>query len=240
MPDLSLTLVSHPLCPFVQRAAIVLLEKGVPFERINVDLSAKPDWFLALSPTGKVPLLKVRRIDGEDAILFESMVICEYLEETQGGAPMYSDDALLRARQRAWIEFATPTLADAWQFLNATDPARPPSGQRSATDSSDWRRSSARDRISPAQPSAWSMRSTPRSSATSPSSIPRCRRRSLTTFHASRRGGRRWRRVPASETRWSKTMPSASGSTCASIRRSSQPDAARRLGIGCAWLFCRF
>ena len=82
MPDLSLTLVSHPLCPFVQRAAIVLLEKGVPFERINVDLSAKPDWFLALSPTAKVPLLKVRRIDGEDAILFESMVICEYLEET--------------------------------------------------------------------------------------------------------------------------------------------------------------
>lgn len=123
MPDASLTLISHPLCPFVQRAAIVLLEKNVPFERINVDLSAKPDWFLALSPTGKVPVLKVRQANGEDAILFESMVICEYLEETQGGAPMYPDDALLRARQRAWIEFATPTLAEAWQFLNATDMA---------------------------------------------------------------------------------------------------------------------
>lgn len=123
MPDPSLTLISHPLCPFVQRAAIVLLEKSVPFERINVDLAAKPDWFLALSPTGKVPVLKVSQADGEDAILFESMVICEYLEETQGGASMYPDDALLRARQRAWIEFATPTLADAWQFLNATDPA---------------------------------------------------------------------------------------------------------------------
>lgn len=123
MPDPSLTLISHPLCPFVQRAAIVLLEKDVPFERINVDLSAKPDWFLALSPTGKVPLLKVHQTDEEDAILFESMVICEYLEETQGGAAMYPDDALLRARQRAWIEFATQTLADGWQFLNATDPA---------------------------------------------------------------------------------------------------------------------
>lgn len=43
MTDTSLTLISHPLCPFVQRAAITLLEKGVPFERINVDLSAKPD-----------------------------------------------------------------------------------------------------------------------------------------------------------------------------------------------------
>ncbi|HWT57498.1 MAG TPA: glutathione S-transferase family protein [Rhizobium sp.] len=123
MPDPSLTLISHPLCPFVQRAAIVLLEKDVPFERINVDLSAKPDWFLALSPTGKVPLLKVHQTDEGDAILFESMVICEYLEETQGGARMYPDGALLRARQRAWIEFATQTLADGWQFLNATDPA---------------------------------------------------------------------------------------------------------------------
>ncbi|ANM07429.1 glutathione S-transferase domain-containing protein (plasmid) [Rhizobium phaseoli] len=123
MLDPSLTLISHPLCPFVQRAAIVLLEKNVSFERINVDLSAKPDWFLALSPTGKVPLLKVHQTDEENAILFESMVICEYLEETQGGAPMYPEDALLRARQRAWIEFATQTLADGWQFLNATDPA---------------------------------------------------------------------------------------------------------------------
>ena len=116
-----LTLISHPLCPFVQRSAIVLLEKNVPFERVNVDLSAKPDWFLALSPTGKVPLLKVRHADGEDAIIFESMVICEYLNETQDSDSMYADDALERARQRAWIEFSTLTLGNAWQFLNATD-----------------------------------------------------------------------------------------------------------------------
>jgi glutathione S-transferase len=121
MPDTNLTLISHPLCPFVQRAAIVLLEKGMPFDRINVDLAAKPDWFLALSPTGKVPLLKVGQPDGTDAVLFESMVICEYLEETLEGAPMYPNDALSRARQRSWIEFATPTYADAWQFLNATE-----------------------------------------------------------------------------------------------------------------------
>lgn len=118
-----LTLISHPLCPFVQRSAIVLLEKNVPFERVNVDLSAKPDWFLALSPTGKVPLLKVHQANGEDAIIFESMAICEYLNETQDGDSMYADDALERARQRAWIEFSTSTLGNAWQFLNATDQA---------------------------------------------------------------------------------------------------------------------
>jgi len=121
MTDTSLTLISHPLCPFVQRAAITLLEKGVPFERINVDLSAKPDWFLALSPTGKVPVLKLRQPDGEDAVLFESMVICEYLNETQDGASMYPQDPLARARHRAWIEFATQTLTDGWQFLHAVD-----------------------------------------------------------------------------------------------------------------------
>ncbi|MCA6940196.1 glutathione S-transferase family protein [Pectobacterium polaris] len=123
MPNHDLTLISHPLCPFVQRSAIVLLEKNVPFERINVDLSAKPDWFLALSPTGKVPVLKVHQASGEDAIIFESMVICEYLNETQDGASMYADDALIRAKQRGWIEFATAILGNAWQFLNATDQA---------------------------------------------------------------------------------------------------------------------
>ncbi|HIC7892463.1 TPA: glutathione S-transferase family protein [Citrobacter freundii] len=123
MSSHDLTLISHPLCPFVQRSAIVLLEKNVPFERVNVDLSVKPDWFLALSPTGKVPLLKVHQANGEDAIIFESMVICEYLNETQDGDSMYADDALERARQRAWIEFSTSTLGNAWQFLNATDQA---------------------------------------------------------------------------------------------------------------------
>ncbi|MFW6767648.1 glutathione S-transferase family protein [Acinetobacter pittii] len=123
MSNHELTLISHPLCPFVQRSAIVLLEKKVPFERINVDLSAKPDWFLALSPTGKVPVLKVHQANGVDAIIFESMVICEYLNETQEGASMYADDALIRAKQRGWIEIATATLSNAWQFLNATDQA---------------------------------------------------------------------------------------------------------------------
>jgi len=123
MTTTKLTLISHPLCPFVQRAAIVLLEKGVAFERIDVDLTDKPDWFLGLSPTGKVPLLKVKLADDRDTVLFESMVICEYLEETQGGGKLYSEDALSRARQRAWIEYGTATLADAWQFLNAKDSA---------------------------------------------------------------------------------------------------------------------
>lgn len=121
MPNVQLTLISHPLCPFVQRAAIVLLEKKVPFERIDVDLADKPDWFIAISPTGKVPLLKVKLPDSADAILFESTAICEYLNETQDGVSLYSNNAISRAQQRAWVEFGVAALSEAWQFLNAKE-----------------------------------------------------------------------------------------------------------------------
>lgn len=110
-----LTLVSHPLCPYVQRAAIALDEKGVAFERIDVDLANKPDWFRAISPLGKVPLLKVG-----DAVIFESAVILEYLEETQPN-PLHPADPLRRAEHRAWIEFGSSILNDIWSFYTAAD-----------------------------------------------------------------------------------------------------------------------
>ncbi len=111
-----LTLVSHHLCPYVQRASIALAEKGVPFDRVYVDLSAKPDWFRQLSPLGKVPLLQV----DDDAVIFESAVICEYLEDTQPH-PLHPADPLQRARHRAWIEFGSAILADLWGFETAKD-----------------------------------------------------------------------------------------------------------------------
>src|SRR5207244_2366069 len=79
-PAMTLTLVSHLLCPYVQRAAIALREKNVVFERVVIDLANKPAWFLKISPLGKVPLLRVPRPDGGESILFESNVICEYIE----------------------------------------------------------------------------------------------------------------------------------------------------------------
>jgi glutathione S-transferase len=103
-----LTLISHDLCPYVQRAVIALIEKGVAFDRTYVDLANKPDWFRAISPLGKVPLLKVG-----DAVIFESAVILEYLEETQP-KPLHPADPLARARHRAMIEFASAVLSDIW------------------------------------------------------------------------------------------------------------------------------
>ncbi|AWM04677.1 glutathione S-transferase family protein [Bradyrhizobium amphicarpaeae] len=118
----SLKLISHKLCPYVQRAVIALKEKGVPFERIDIDLANKPDWFLKLSPLGKVPVLVVTTKTGEVA-LFESNVICEYIEETQGGAKLHPVDALKRAEHRAWMEFGSAILGDLWGLETTTEPA---------------------------------------------------------------------------------------------------------------------
>ncbi|MDO9235413.1 MAG: glutathione S-transferase family protein [Aquabacterium sp.] len=112
-----ITLVSHHLCPYVQRAAIVLAEKGVAFERRDIDLANKPDWFKQVSPLGKTPVLLV----GGDAI-FESAVICEYLDDTVSPR-MHPEQALERARHRAWMAFGSEVLNAIGGFYNATDRA---------------------------------------------------------------------------------------------------------------------
>lgn len=117
-----LTLVSHHLCPYVQRAAIALAEKDVAYERLSVDLGNKPDWFRRLSPLGKVPLLRVADPHGREITLFESAVILEYLEETQPN-PLHPRSPLERARHRAWIEFGSACLAAIWRFYTAGDGA---------------------------------------------------------------------------------------------------------------------
>ncbi|HKS63995.1 MAG TPA: glutathione S-transferase family protein [Xanthobacteraceae bacterium] len=110
-----LTLISHKLCPYVQRVAIALAEKGVPFERIDIDLADKPDWFLKVSPLGKTPVL----LAGDTAI-FESAVILEYLEDTQE-PPLHPADPLERAEHRAWIEFGSAILNDIAGLYGAAD-----------------------------------------------------------------------------------------------------------------------
>ncbi|MFQ3459522.1 glutathione S-transferase family protein [Bradyrhizobium sp. UFLA01-814] len=119
----ALKLISHKLCPYVQRAVIALREKGVPFERIDIDLANKPDWFLKISPLGKVPVLVVTRDDGKEVALFESNVICEYIEETQAGAKLHPENALTRAEHRAWMEFGSAILGDLRGLETATDAA---------------------------------------------------------------------------------------------------------------------
>ena len=117
-----LKLISHKLCPYVQRAVIALTEKGVPFERVDIDLANKPEWFSKISPLWKVPVLVVATERGEVAP-FESNVICEYIEETQTGPSVHPTDPLVRAEHRAWMEFGSAILGDLWGLETTTDPA---------------------------------------------------------------------------------------------------------------------
>lgn len=100
-------LVSFKTCPWVQRSAIVLREKNTPFELRHIEPDNRPDWFLAISPHKKVPVLRI-----DDSLsLFESNAINEYLDETI--APrLHPEDPIERAVNRAWTDYV-PSFASA-------------------------------------------------------------------------------------------------------------------------------
>lgn len=107
-------LITHVLCPYVQRSVIVLQEKRIPYRRTDIDLANKPEWFQEISPLGKVPVL----VTGQKQSLFESAVICEYLNDVTPGS-LHPEDALERAEHRAWIEFGSGLLNHIAQLYNA-------------------------------------------------------------------------------------------------------------------------
>jgi glutathione S-transferase len=98
-------LVSFKTCPWVQRSAIILREKNSPFEFRHIESDNRPDWFLAISPHKKVPVL---RID-DQVTLFESNAINEYLDEVVSPR-LHPEDPIQRAINRAWTDYV-PTFA---------------------------------------------------------------------------------------------------------------------------------
>ncbi|MCK5665891.1 MAG: glutathione S-transferase family protein [Thiotrichaceae bacterium] len=108
-------LISFKLCPYVQRSVILLKEKGVDYDIEYIDVYDPPEWFLALSPTGKVPILQV-----EDTVLFESAVINEYLDEVYAPA-LHPSSPIRKAQNRAWMEFTSPMYMDTFNIMMAAD-----------------------------------------------------------------------------------------------------------------------
>jgi glutathione S-transferase len=105
MPSPHFHIIGHELCPYVQRAAITMLELGILYDRTDIDLDDKPDWLAELSPTGKVPVLVVNK----STVLFESNVISEYLMEL-GSRSLHPADVLERGKHRAWIAYGDQLL----------------------------------------------------------------------------------------------------------------------------------
>ena len=93
-----LTLYDAARCPYCARARIVLAEKGVEYETVEVDLNDRPAWIYEKNATGRVPVLE----EGE-WLLPESAVIMEYLEERYPAPGLLAADAADRALARLWI-----------------------------------------------------------------------------------------------------------------------------------------
>jgi len=102
-------IISFGICPFVQRSIITMNYKKVPYEVMYIDLANKPDWFLKISPMGKVPVLET-----DCGVIFESAVISEYIDEVSDGS-LLPNDPYKRATERAYIELSSAVI---WSYFN--------------------------------------------------------------------------------------------------------------------------
>jgi glutathione S-transferase len=105
-----LTLYDAARCPYCARVRIVLAEKGIEYEPVEIDLTDRPAWIYEKNVTGRVPVVE------EDAwLLPESAVIMEYLEERYPEPPLLAADPADRALARLWIfrhdDFTRPYYA---------------------------------------------------------------------------------------------------------------------------------
>jgi RNA polymerase-associated protein len=93
-----MTLYSGTTCPFSQRCRIVLYEKGMDFQIVDVDLYNKPEDIAVMNPYNRVPILVER-----DLQLYESNIINEYIDERFPHPQLMPADPVMRARARLFL-----------------------------------------------------------------------------------------------------------------------------------------
>lgn len=102
-------LTATDYCPFCMRCILAMNEKGVEFELSTVDLTKKANFRKKLSPYGRVPGL-----EHNGKSIFESSVICEYLEEVFPEPALLPREPWLRAKARFWIDFCNTRFMPAY------------------------------------------------------------------------------------------------------------------------------
>lgn len=95
-----LRLYSNRFCPYSQRVMLVLDTKKIAYDVVNINLYSKPDWYYDKSPFGKVPALELENGD----VLYESLIIADYLDEKYRAHHLHSQDPLQKAKDRLLIE----------------------------------------------------------------------------------------------------------------------------------------
>ncbi|BAY10099.1 glutathione S-transferase N-terminal domain-containing protein [Calothrix sp. NIES-2098] len=107
-----ITIYSAVVCPFAHRSRLVLLEKGIDFDLVEIDLQNKPANFTDISPYSKVPVIK----HGNERV-WESAIINEYLDEVFPQPSLLPKDAISKAQARIWIDFANTRFVPAFSSL---------------------------------------------------------------------------------------------------------------------------
>jgi glutathione S-transferase len=97
----NIELFSSRICPFAHRCRLALLEKDLPFEVVEIDLRNKPAWYRKINPNEAVPALRQG-----DFVLWESLIINEYINELAAEPALLPDTVQRRAEARLWIDFA--------------------------------------------------------------------------------------------------------------------------------------
>ena len=113
-----LTLYDAARCPYCARVRIVLAEKEIEYEAIEIDLRDRPAWIYAKNATGRVPV-----IEEDGWALPESAVIMEYLEERRPEPRLLALDPADRALARLWI-FRHDDFTDPYYALRRGEDAR--------------------------------------------------------------------------------------------------------------------
>jgi glutathione S-transferase len=107
-------------CPYCARVRILLAEKRLPYETVEIDLSDRPAWLYEKNPLGKVPVLE----EEGGLVLPESEVIMEYLEERFPEPPLWPADPAERALGRLWLHRFGNRLGDDYYALRRGEPSR--------------------------------------------------------------------------------------------------------------------
>jgi stringent starvation protein A len=122
-----LTLYDADRCPYCARVRIVLAEKGVEYEPVDVDLDDRPAWIYDKNPLGRVPV-----IEDDGFVLPESAVIMEYLEDRYAEPPLWPADPAERAAARLLVERFDRLSSPYYALRRGDEGARPRLGERLA------------------------------------------------------------------------------------------------------------
>ncbi|PFH56456.1 hypothetical protein XA68_16478 [Ophiocordyceps unilateralis] len=114
----SIKLYGAWFCPYVQRVWITLCEKAIAYQYVEINPHHKDSAFLALNPRGLVPTLVMAQDDGEAKVLFESSILCEYLDDAFSHPPsLLPSEAYAKARARLWIDHVNSRIVPAFYKL---------------------------------------------------------------------------------------------------------------------------